>query len=60
MTFMDSTGINILIAAHRALTQAVGWLRLARPTGAVLRTLLLVGLDTVIDCHETLHQALTN
>ncbi|MEW2258661.1 STAS domain-containing protein [Streptomyces sp. NPDC047869] len=60
VTFMDSSGINVLIAAHRALTEAGGWLRLARPTGAVMRTLQLVGLDTVIECHETLHQALTN
>ncbi|MEU1710955.1 STAS domain-containing protein [Streptomyces sp. NPDC005706] len=60
VAFMDSTGINILIAAHRALTEADGWLRLASPTGVVLRTLRLVGVDTVIDCHETLDQALTN
>ncbi|MER6038481.1 STAS domain-containing protein [Streptomyces sp. NPDC001835] len=60
VAFMDSTGINILIAAHRALTGAGGWLRLAGPTGVVLRTLQLVGLDTIIDCHETLHQALTD
>ncbi|MFF9360327.1 STAS domain-containing protein [Streptomyces griseoluteus] len=59
VAFLDSTGINILLAAHRALTESGGWLRLARPTGVVLRTLQLVGLDTVIDCHETLDQALT-
>ncbi|MEU1710914.1 STAS domain-containing protein [Streptomyces sp. NPDC005706] len=59
VAFMDSTGINVLIAAHRALTEADGWLRLASPRGAVLRTLRLVGVDTVIDCHETLDQALT-
>ncbi|MEU9924931.1 STAS domain-containing protein [Streptomyces griseoluteus] len=60
VAFMDSTGINILIAAHRALTESGGWLRLASPTGVVLRTLQLVGLDTLIDCHETLDQALTD
>ncbi|MEU0221276.1 STAS domain-containing protein [Streptomyces sp. NPDC006265] len=56
--FMDSTGINILITAHQALTEAGGWLRLAAPTQAVLRTIQIVGLDTVIDCHPTLRQAL--
>ncbi|MDI1457029.1 STAS domain-containing protein [Streptomyces sp. ATE26] len=60
VAFMDSSGINILIAAHRALTAAGGWIRLASPTGAVMRTLELVGLDTVIDCRETLDQALTD
>jgi len=59
VTFMDSSGINIFIAAHRTLTDAGGWLRLASPTDAVLRTLQLVGLDTVIDCRETLDHALT-
>ncbi|MEU0038356.1 STAS domain-containing protein [Streptomyces sp. NPDC006333] len=29
VAFMDSTGINILIAAHRDLSEAGGWLRLA-------------------------------
>ncbi|MER8010235.1 STAS domain-containing protein [Streptomyces sp. NPDC094149] len=57
-TFMDSTGINILIAAHRTHTQANGWLRLAAPTGSVRRTMEIVGVDDVIDCRETLHQAL--
>ena len=32
VTFMDSTGINILIAAHQSATDAGGWLRLAGPT----------------------------
>ncbi|MGW4567055.1 STAS domain-containing protein [Streptomyces sp. NPDC004561] len=60
VTFMDSSGLNILIAAHRTLTEAGGWLRLAEPGQSVQRILQLVGLDTVIDCHETLQQALTD
>ncbi|MEU9919634.1 STAS domain-containing protein [Streptomyces sp. NPDC051001] len=60
VTFMDSTGINIFIAAHRSLTEAGGWIRLAAPTEAVLRLLQIVGVDTVIDCRETLRQALSN
>ncbi|MER6186461.1 STAS domain-containing protein [Streptomyces sp. NPDC001652] len=59
VTFMDSTGINILIAAHRSLTEAGGWIRLAAPTEAVLRVLQIVGVDTVIACRETLRQALS-
>jgi stage II sporulation protein AA (anti-sigma F factor antagonist) len=59
VTFMDSTGINILISAHRSLTEAGGWIRLAAPTEAVLRLLQIVGVDTVIDCRETLRQALS-
>ncbi|MER8073848.1 MULTISPECIES: STAS domain-containing protein [unclassified Streptomyces] len=58
VSFMDSSGINILISAHRALTGAGGWLRLAALSAPVLRTVQIVGLDTVIDCHPTLDQAL--
>ncbi|MFI9245020.1 STAS domain-containing protein [Streptomyces sp. NPDC053086] len=58
ITFMDSSGINIFLAAHRALSEAGGWLRLAGPTDSVLRTLQIVGVDAVIDCRETLRHAL--
>lgn len=58
VTFMDSSGINVLLSAYRSHSAADGWLRLAGPTGAARRALQLVGLDTVIDCHETLNQAL--
>ncbi|MFJ5999947.1 STAS domain-containing protein [Streptomyces sp. NPDC092370] len=60
VTFMDSTGINIFIAAHRTLTEAGGWIRLTAPGEAVMRTLQIVGVDTVIDCSETLRQALSD
>ncbi|MFF7970722.1 anti-sigma factor antagonist [Streptomyces sp. NPDC007905] len=60
VTFMDSSGINVLITAHRALSGAGGWLRLARPGQSVQRVLHIVGIDTVIDCHETLPQALSS
>ncbi|MGW2836067.1 STAS domain-containing protein [Streptomyces sp. NPDC001286] len=59
VTFMDSSGINILIAAHQTLSQADGWLRLAAVGTTVKRTLSIVGVDALIDCHHTLHQALT-
>ncbi|MGA5120900.1 STAS domain-containing protein [Streptomyces pseudogriseolus] len=58
VTFMDSTGINILIAAYRAVTKVGGWLRLAAPTDSVMRVLQLVGLDDIIECHPSLHEAL--
>ncbi|MEV6116338.1 STAS domain-containing protein [Streptomyces sp. NPDC052109] len=59
VTFMDSSGINILIAAHIRLSETGGWLRLAAPTDSVLRTLQIVGVDAVIDCRETLRDALS-
>ncbi|MEJ8672211.1 STAS domain-containing protein [Streptomyces sp. MS1.AVA.1] len=58
VSFMDSTGINIFITAHKALAKAGGWLRLAALAEPVQRTIRLVGLHTFIDSHETLDQAL--
>ncbi|MGW4568981.1 STAS domain-containing protein [Streptomyces sp. NPDC004561] len=60
VTFMDSSGINIFITAHRTLSEAGDWLRLAAPGVSVMRTLNIVGVDTLIDCRETFHQALSN
>jgi stage II sporulation protein AA (anti-sigma F factor antagonist) len=58
VTFMDSSGVNALVAAHQATHAAQGWLRLAGVRRAVLRTLQLVGLDTLVDCHPTVEDAL--
>ncbi|WP_420310371.1 STAS domain-containing protein [Streptomyces sp. YS-B37] len=58
VTFMDSSGINLLIAVHHTLAEADGWLRLAGAVPSVLRTIQLVGIDALIDCYPTLPQAL--
>lgn len=58
VTFMDSSGINVFVAAHRLLGDAGGWLRLAAAQDSVLRTLRIVGVDSVIDCHPSVRQAL--
>jgi stage II sporulation protein AA (anti-sigma F factor antagonist) len=58
VTFMDSTGVNILIAAYKAVTGAGGWIRLAAPTDSVLYVLHIVGVDDIIQCHPTLNEAL--
>ncbi|MEU0212761.1 STAS domain-containing protein [Streptomyces canus] len=60
VTFMDSSGINVLIAAHKSMSDAHGWLRLAGPQASVLRLIELVGLDQVIACYPTVEQALTD
>ncbi|MFF9765240.1 STAS domain-containing protein [Streptomyces sp. NPDC053086] len=58
VTFMDSSGINALITAHRAAQSADGWLRLAAPSVSVSRLIEIVGLDEVIGCHPTVGDAL--
>ncbi|OQD53639.1 anti-anti-sigma factor [Streptomyces phaeoluteigriseus] len=59
VTFMDSSGINVFVAAHQAANDDQGWLRIAGAQESVLRLLEIVGLDEVIGCHPTVDQALT-
>lgn len=59
VTFMDSSGINVFVAAHKSMSDAQGWLRMAGAQASVLRLLEIVGLDEVIGCHPTVEQALT-
>ncbi|MFK0124734.1 MULTISPECIES: STAS domain-containing protein [Streptomyces] len=59
VTFMDSSGINVFVAAHQAASDDQGWLRIAGAQESVLRLLGIVGLDEVIGCHPTVDQALT-
>ncbi|GHB46395.1 hypothetical protein GCM10010377_41590 [Streptomyces viridiviolaceus] len=56
--FLDSSGINVLIAAHQAAESRGVWFRLAAPRQAVRRVLQLVGVDALIACHPTVEQAL--
>ncbi|MFF3883591.1 STAS domain-containing protein [Streptomyces sp. NPDC001914] len=58
VTFMDSSAINVLVAAHRDATTAGGWIRLAALAEPARRVVEIVGLDTIIACHPTLAQAL--
>ncbi|MBK3523014.1 STAS domain-containing protein [Streptomyces sp. MBT70] len=55
--FMDSSGINVLIAGHQA-HQPTGWLRLAGVRQSVLRTLEIVGLTPLIACYPSVRDAL--
>ncbi|MEU3522666.1 STAS domain-containing protein [Streptomyces sp. NPDC038707] len=57
--FMDSSGINVLIAGHQA-HQPTGWLRLAGVRGPVLRTLEIVGLTPLIPCYPSVGDALAD
>jgi stage II sporulation protein AA (anti-sigma F factor antagonist) len=58
VTFMDSSGINVLVTVHRRVNAAQGWLRIAGAQEAVVRLLNMVGIDEIIDCHPTVEQAL--
>lgn len=53
VTFIDSTGINVLFEAYKRATEEGGWLRLVAREGAVLKVLRLCGLDTKIPVHAS-------
>ncbi|MGW0335581.1 STAS domain-containing protein [Streptomyces sp. NPDC003011] len=59
VTFMDSSGINVLVAANNAARTRGGWLRLADVPTPVLDVLHIVGLDDVIPLYSTPNHALT-
>jgi len=58
VTFMDSSGINVLVAANNTARAHGGWLRLAHTPTRVLDLLHIVGLDDVIPLYATLDDAL--
>jgi anti-sigma B factor antagonist len=50
--FCDSTGINVLLAAHRHARERGGELQLARPGSATRRVLQVTGLESVFTVLE--------
>ncbi|MGW1208355.1 STAS domain-containing protein [Streptomyces sp. NPDC002499] len=60
VSFMDSTGINVLLTAARSLRDRPGtWIRIAAPSQPVLRVLQLVGVETVLTIRASLADALS-
>jgi anti-anti-sigma factor len=56
VTFFDSSGIGVLLAAHRCAAD----LRVVADRASVLRTLHFSGMDTVFRVHPTLGEALAD
>jgi len=57
-TFCDSSGISMLVRAHKQAAATSTQLRLAVPSTAVRRTLALVQVDSLLPVYPSLHQAL--
>ena len=47
-TFMDSTGLGVLVAAGKRATQDGGWLRLVAPLQNLRKLLRITALDTAL------------
>ena len=52
--FCDSTGMNVLLAAHRVATERDGDLTLAAPRPSVRKILEVTGLQSVFTIHDDL------
>jgi anti-sigma B factor antagonist len=52
--FCDSTGMNVLLAAHRLAVERGGELALAAPRPGVRKILEVTGLQSVFTVHDDL------
>jgi anti-anti-sigma factor len=59
VTFVDSTGLALLVAAHRDARANQGWLRLAGPRGQLRRLLEITNLDRWLPPYPSVEAAAT-
>lgn len=59
VTFLDSSGIGMMIRCHSALTQVGGKLSLVGATGAVRQAFKVTRLDNVFEFHDSEKTALS-
>src|SRR5690242_5139905 len=57
LSFLDSTGLGLLVSAHRRAAEVGGELRLAQPSQAIQRVLHVTGLDQVVAIFATAEEA---
>lgn len=57
VTFMDSTGLKVLLSVQRRAELAGGSFGVAGPSRAVRKILALTGLDQTFDIYETVDEA---
>ena len=55
--FLDSTGLGVLVGAHRRLRSGEGSLRLVCPHERLLKIFRITGLDKVFDVHDSVDNA---
>ena len=57
VTFLDSTGLGVLVGRLKVVHNHSGWLRVVCTQDRVLRVFRITGLDTVIGTHDALEGA---
>ena len=58
MTFVDSSGVKMIVAAARAVEEAGGVFVLAAPTRSVRRVFEILHLDEIVTVEDDLRGAL--
>ncbi|ACQ78890.1 anti-sigma-factor antagonist [Beutenbergia cavernae DSM 12333] len=57
VAFIDSTGLGVLVTAHRQLASRGGRLHVCAPEGKITSVIALTGLDAVLAVHSALDDA---
>ncbi len=58
VTFLDSTGLGVLVGRLKLVRNQSGWLRLVCSNERILRVFRITGLDKVFGIHASLDEAL--
>lgn len=58
VTFLDSSGLGVLVSHHKTLRRQSGSLRIANASPRVLAVLSITGLDEVLALYPTVQAAL--
>ncbi|SHK04831.1 anti-anti-sigma regulatory factor, SpoIIAA [Hathewaya proteolytica DSM 3090] len=58
ITFMDSSGIGVIIGRYKKINQSGGKICVAEATGTVEKVFMLSGMNKIIDIYTTVDNAL--
>jgi len=58
VTFLDSTGLGVLVGRLKLVRNQSGWLRLVCSNERILRVFRITGLDKVFGIHASVDEAL--
>lgn len=56
ITFIDSTGLTVLVQAHKQMLRREGRLVIRRPSERAMQLFQLTGLDALLDIGDAEHQ----
>jgi anti-sigma B factor antagonist len=59
VTFMDSSGLSVLVAGFKAMREAGGEMTVVCPNASISKIFAITGLDRVFSIHPSLDEALS-